>query len=107
MIDEEYRTRLAQIIGGAKADNAALVLGLAVDPRAGGAVKRHLAAVTGEKILAEVFTEILKEVAQPPDQRIVAQHRVLLLRNVVDDGVDQPYDEHEPEDRTEAVGHHP
>jgi hypothetical protein len=40
-----------------------------------------------------------------PAHRKVAQHRVLLLGDVVDDEHDQPADQHDSQYRAESVGH--
>ena len=82
VVDEDQRAGLVQVVGRAEADHAALVLRQAVDPAARRAVERHLVAVAGEEILAEVLAHLLEEVAQPADHRVVAQHAVLLLRDV-------------------------
>ena len=88
------------VVGRAEADDAALVLlRHAVDPAARRAVERHLVAVAGEEVLAEVFALLLEEVAQVPDDRVVAQHRVLLLRDVLDE---QEHD-HREERRSRAA----
>ncbi|MND00257.1 hypothetical protein D3C83_188030 [compost metagenome] len=41
-----------------------------------------------------------------PDDRVVAQHGVLFLGNVVDDQDEQPAQQHEPEYRADAVGNY-
>ena len=103
VIDEDDRARLAKIVGRAEADDAAFALRQPVDEAARCAVERHLGTVARKEILAEIFAEILEEKAQMPDDRIVAQHRVLFLRDVVQDQHDQPADQHEADDRADAV----
>src|SRR6266849_8788534 len=73
---QEDRARRLDVVSGSEADEPAAVLLLrdAVHPRAGGAVERHLVAVAGEEVLAEILALLLEEVAQPPEHRIVAQH---------------------------------
>jgi hypothetical protein len=88
-IHEDQRARLVQRIGRPETDDAAFVLGQPVDPAARGAVERHLVAVADEEVLAEVFAELLEEIAQMSHDRVVAQHGVLLLRAVLDVAVDE------------------
>ncbi len=106
VVHEDDRARLAQVVGGAEADDAALVLGEPVDEGARRPVERHLRAVAGEEILAEVLAQILEEEAQPPDDRVVAQDRVLLLGDVLNDGDNEPGDQREAEYRADTVLHH-
>jgi hypothetical protein len=102
-VHEEDRARLLDVVGRAEADEpaAVLLLGHAVDPRARRAVERHLVAVAGEEVLAEVLALLLEEVAQPPDHRVVAQHRVLLLRDVLDEPEDEHRECHDGEQRAD------
>lgn len=88
-IHEYQCARLLQSVGGAETDVAALVLGEAIDPSAGGPVEGHFLAVVEKEILAEVFAETLEEIAQVADDRVIAQDRVLLLGNVADVEVSQ------------------
>src|SRR4051812_2419708 len=76
-IHEEDRTRRLDVVARAEADDAPAILLLrdTVDPRARRAVEGHLVAIAGEEILAEVLALLLEEVAQAPDDRVVAQHR--------------------------------
>jgi hypothetical protein len=85
MVDEDERAGVVQVVGRAEADGAALVLRQAIHPAARRAVERHLVAVAGKEVLAEVLAELLEEVAEAPDDRVVAQHAVLLLRDVADE----------------------
>ena len=73
-----------QVVGRAETQHAALVLGHAIDPAACRPVEGPFVAVTEEKVLPEVFAELLEKVAQAADQRKVAQDRVLLLRDVLE-----------------------
>jgi len=84
-------------------DHASFVLGEAVDPTPGGAVERHLVAVAGEEVLAEILAELLEEVAQPADHRVVAQHAVLLLRDVAHEEEHEDADEPERDERPDPV----
>jgi hypothetical protein len=106
MIDEYDGARLAQVVGRAEADDAALVLCLLVHPAARGAVERHFCAIAREKILPEILAEIFEVEAEMPDDREIPQYRVLLLRDVVNDQDDQPADQQQTQDRADAVGHH-
>src|SRR5712692_1213959 len=103
MIDEDQRARLVQVVGRAEADGAALVLRQAIHPAARGAVERHLVAVASEEVLPEILAELLEEIAQPPDDRIVAQHAVLLLRDVADEDEHQQRGDHQRGQRAEPV----
>src|SRR5882672_9672519 len=103
MVDEDQRAGLMQVVGRAEADDAALVLRQAIDPAARRAVERHLVAVAGEEVLAEVFAELLEEIAEAPDDRVVAQHAVLLLRDVADEYEHERADEDELNQRPEPV----
>ena len=100
---EDESARLVQIVSGAEADGAAFVLRQAIHPAARRAVERHLVAIAGEEVLAEVFAELLEEIAQPADDRIVAQDRVLFLRDVAHEHHHQRGGEREREQRTDAV----
>jgi hypothetical protein len=106
MVHEDDRARLAQVVGRAEADDAAFALRQTVDERASSPVERHFRAVACEEVLPEILAEALEEEAQPADDREVAQHRVLLLGDVVDDEHDQPADQHDPQYRADAVGHY-
>jgi len=92
-----------EVVGRAEADDAAFVLRQAVHPAARGAVEGHLVAVAGEEVLPEVLAQLLEEVAQPPDDRIVAQHAVLLLRDVADEHEQQRAEQQERRQRADAV----
>jgi hypothetical protein len=70
------------VVGGAEADNAALVLRHAIDPGPGGPVEGHFLSVTEEEILAEVLAQVLEEKAQVADDGVIAQNRVALLGDV-------------------------
>ena len=65
-----------------------------------------IGAVAREEVLPEVLTQVLKEEAQPADDWKIAQHRVLLLGDIVDHEHDQPADQHDPQYRADAVGHY-
>jgi hypothetical protein len=103
MVDEDQRARLVQVVGRAEADHAALVLRQPVDPAARRAVERHLVAVAGEKVLAEILADLLEEVAQVADDRVVAQHAVLLLRDVADKDEREHGDQQDRDQRPRAV----
>ena len=105
-VHEEDRARRLHVVGRAEADDAAAVLLLrhAVDPRARRAVEGHLVAVAGEEVLAEVLALLLEEVAQAPDDGVVAQHRVLLLRDVLDEQEDDHREDDDGEERTGSNG---
>ena len=77
--------------------SAAFVLRQAVDPGARRAVERHLLAVAGEEVLAEVLAELFEPVTEPPDDRKVAQDRVLLLRDVAHEEHQQAAEEEQRE----------
>jgi len=59
-----------QVVGGAEAQDAALVLGQAVDPAPGGPVEGALFPVVEEEVLAEVFPQLLEEIAQMADDGV-------------------------------------
>ena len=103
-IDEDDVARLAHVVGRAETDGAALVLGEAVHPGAHRAVERHLLAVVGEEVLPEILALALEQVAQPADDREVAQDGVLLLGDVLDEPEHQDRDEDEAQQRAQAVG---
>src|SRR5439155_3939706 len=103
MVDEDQRPGVVQVVGRAEADDAAFVLRQAVYPAARRAVERHLLAVAGEEVLAEVFAELLEEVAEAPDDGVVAQHAVLLLRDVADEYERQRPDDRERDERPDPV----
>jgi hypothetical protein len=104
VVHEQDRAGCLDVVGRAEADEAAAVLLLRnpVDPRARRAVERHLLAIAGEEVLAEVLALLLEEIAQPPDHRVVAQHRVLLLRDVLDEPEDDHREDHDREQRPRA-----
>ena len=104
VVDEDERARLVQVVGRAEADDAALVLRQAIHPAARGAVEGHLVAVAGEEVLAEVFAELLEEIAEAADDRVVAQHAVLLLRDVADEEENERADEKKRDQRSQPVG---
>src|SRR5207244_1904314 len=59
--------------------------------------------VAGEEVLAEIFAELLEEVAQPADHRVVAQHAVLLLRDVAHEEEHEDADDRERDERPDPV----
>src|SRR5690606_11388065 len=96
---KQDRPRLVDVVGRAETQHAAFVLGEAIDPAARGAVEGHLVAIAEKEILTEVFAKLLEEIAQAPDDGIVAQNSVLFLRAVPDveiqqDNHHQHYDQH-------------
>src|SRR5947207_15735788 len=103
MVDEQDRAGLVGVVGRAEADQAAFRLRQAVDPAASGAVEGQLFAVVHEEILPEVFALLLEEIAQVPDDRIVAKNGVLLLRDVLDEDDHEERKQNEPDQSPEAV----
>ena len=75
-VDEETRADRAQVTGRAEGNGGVDALGGAVDPAALRAVEGHLLAVHGEEVLAEELAEVLEQVAEPADDRVVAADRV-------------------------------
>src|SRR5712691_12623468 len=103
MVDEQDRSRLVGIVGGAEADHPALGLGKAVHPAARGAVEGQLFPVVQEEVLTEIFTLLLQQVAQMADDRIVAQDGMLLLRDVLDEYDHEKSHQGEPDYGPQAV----
>ena len=52
----------------------------------------------------EVLAEVLEEETEAPDDGVIAKNRVLFLGDVVDDQYEQRADQHEAQDRADAVG---
>jgi len=89
-VDEKDGSRLLQVVGGAETQHAPFIFGQTIDPAPGSPVKGALFPVIEEKILAEIFPQALEEVAQMADHRVIAQHRMALLGNVLHIPVDHP-----------------
>jgi hypothetical protein len=53
--------------------------------------------------LAKILALLFEKVAQPTDQRIVAQHGVLFLRDVLDEPEHQQSDQRDAENRSDSV----
>src|SRR6266704_1601140 len=103
VVDEQDRAGLVGVVGRPETDHAALGLRQAVDPAASGAVEGQFFAVVHEEILPEVLALLLEEIAQVPDDGIVAKNRVLLLRDVLDEDDHQKRKQAEPDQSPEAV----
>ena len=106
-IDEDQRAGLVEVVGRAETEHAALVLGHAVDPGARRPVEGHFVAVAEEEVLAEIFAQALEEEAQVADHRVIAQHRVALLRDVADVPVNQPDEDGQRRQDTQADAEDP
>src|SRR5207253_1556665 len=70
---------------------------------ASGAVEGQFFAVVHEEILPEVLALLLEEIAQVPDDRIVAQNGVLLLSDVLNEDDHEERKQAEPDQSPEAV----
>src|SRR5436190_18824218 len=103
MVVIQHRAGLVSVVARAQADQPAFGLRQAVDPAASGAVEGQLLAVVHEEILPEVLALLLEEIAQVPDNRIVAKNGVLLLRDVLDEDDHEERKQAEPDDSPEAV----
>src|SRR5262245_31009340 len=103
MVHEQDRAGLVGVVRRPEPDHSALGLGEAVHPAARGAVERQLLAVVHEEVLPEVLALLLEEIAQVPDDREVAQDRVLLLGDVLDEDDRDERDEREGDERPQAV----
>ena len=95
-----------QVVCRAETNDAALVLGQPVHPGAGGAVEGHLGAVAEKKILAEVFAQLLEEVAQVADDGVIAQDGVLLLGDVLHVPVGHQQRDDQRDENTEDDAEH-
>src|SRR5579885_2039997 len=101
-VDEDDGAGGAQIAGRAEGHRGVDVLRRAIGPGTLGAVERQLLAIHGEEILAEEIAEILEEVAEPADDRIIAADGVLRLadvQHVHDADADETGDEDQQQQR--------
>ena len=80
-------------MGGTEGHRGVEILGGAVHPGALGPVEWQFFPVEGEKILAEKLAEVLEDIAEPADDRVVPTDRMPGLVDVDHVHVDHRHDQ--------------
>ena len=102
MVHKNDGTRLAQVVGGPEADNAALILGFLVGPSRAWRWLNGISARSPAKSLA--VSPRFSKGTRPMTGKL--RRTVCFLGNVVNDEYDQCASQHKAKNRADAVGHH-